>query len=92
MKINVSDVDYVARLANLEVSEEEKAELAAQLTRIVDYVDQLNRLNLDSVPPTAHIDGDSAPDREDLPNPRVGSAETVKTSRLYKVPRVITER
>lgn len=92
MKITTSDVDYVARLANLEVSEDEKAELAAQLTRIVDYVDQLNRLDLESVPPTAHIDADTGAGREDLPLARVGSADAAKPAKLFKVPRVITER
>ena len=52
MKITEADVDYVARLANLEVHADERAELAAQLSRIVEHVEQLNTVDVSSVEPT----------------------------------------
>ena len=45
MKISATDVAYVAALANLEVPDGEKEALAAQLSRIVEYVELLNTLD-----------------------------------------------
>ena len=55
MKITEADVEYVAKLANLEVAEDEKRELAEQLSSIVDYIEQLNKLDVSSVAPTTQI-------------------------------------
>jgi len=41
MPITRSEVEHVARLARLELSGEELEHLAAQLARIVEYVDKL---------------------------------------------------
>jgi aspartyl-tRNA(Asn)/glutamyl-tRNA(Gln) amidotransferase subunit C len=46
VKISESDVEYVAKLAMLEVADEEKKALAEQLSRIVEYVEKLNELDL----------------------------------------------
>ncbi|MFH1368981.1 MAG: Asp-tRNA(Asn)/Glu-tRNA(Gln) amidotransferase subunit GatC [Elusimicrobiota bacterium] len=55
MKINKKDVDYVARLARLELTEEEKEKYAVQLGSILEYIDQLNKLDTGNVPPTSHV-------------------------------------
>ena len=52
MKITEADVEYVAALANLEVADAEKAELAGQLSRFLDYVELLNRLDVSGIEPT----------------------------------------
>jgi aspartyl-tRNA(Asn)/glutamyl-tRNA(Gln) amidotransferase subunit C len=93
MKINESDVEYVAKLANLEVPENEKRELAEQLSRIVEHVEQLNTLDVSSVPPTYQVVlGTKHATRDDRPVPRTGSSEAGKSPKLFKVPKVITER
>ena len=93
MKISATDVAYVAALANLEVADEEKAALAAQLSRIVEYVEQLNRLDTDAVAPTAQVVArETHAEREDLAEARQGSSEAAQTVGLFRVPRVITER
>ncbi len=93
MKISATDVAYVAGLANLEVAEEEKEELAAQLSRIVDHVELLNTLDTDTVEPTAQVVmQESHTQREDRTAARAGSSEAAKTVGFFKVPRVITER
>jgi aspartyl-tRNA(Asn)/glutamyl-tRNA(Gln) amidotransferase subunit C len=48
------DVSYVAHLARLHLSEEEKRQLQPQLEQILGYVDQLNKLNVDQVEQTSH--------------------------------------
>jgi aspartyl/glutamyl-tRNA(Asn/Gln) amidotransferase C subunit len=93
MKISESDVEYVASLAMLEVADNEKKELAEQLSRIVEYVEQLNKLDVSGIEPTAQVatSSDRAV-REDRVLPRTGSSEAGETVKLFKVPKVITER
>lgn len=52
--ITIKDVEHVAKLARLAVSEEEKEKFAQQLGDIVGYIDQLNEVNTDNVKPMAH--------------------------------------
>ncbi len=93
MKISESDVQYVASLAMLEVAEDEKKELADQLSRIVEDVEQLNKLDVSGIEPTAQVvTSMKHAVREDRAAPRTGSSEAGKTVKLFKVPRVITER
>ena len=93
MKITEADVEYVAKLANLEVADNEKKELAGQLTRILDYVEQLNTLDVSAVAPTTQIlENVKHAIRDDRVVPRAGSSEAGKTVKYFKVPKVITER
>jgi len=93
MKITETDVEYVAKLANLEVAAEEKKELAEQLSAIVDYIEQLNKLDVSAVEPTTQIlEGAKHAVRDDRVIERTGSAEAGKTVKYFKVPKVITER
>ncbi len=48
------DIDYVAKLARLELSVEEKEELSDQLTDILGYFDKLNAINVENIEPMAH--------------------------------------
>jgi aspartyl-tRNA(Asn)/glutamyl-tRNA(Gln) amidotransferase subunit C len=93
MKITEADVEYVAKLANLEVDANEKKELAEQLSKIVDYVEQLNKLDVSSVEPTSQILEDAKHSvRDDRVVSRTGTSEAGKTVKYFKVPKVITER
>lgn len=93
MKIGKTDVEYVADLANLEVDDDEKDELAEQLSRIVEFVEQLNELDTDDVEPTSQVVAGQGPSsRADRAMPRAGSSEAAAETGLFKVPRAITER
>lgn len=93
MKISEADVEYVAKLAMLEVADEEKKQLAGQLSRIVEYVEQLNKLDVSGIEPTPQVLASVKPAvREDRVVARTGSSEAGKTAKLFKVPKVITER
>lgn len=52
--ISRNEVEHVARLARLQFEEEEIARLQQELSRIIDYIDQLQALDLTGVPATAH--------------------------------------
>lgn len=93
MKISEADVEYVGKLATLEVAEEEKKELAEQLSRIVEYVEQLNRLDVGGIEPTPQVvTSVKHAVRDDRVAARTGTSEAGKTVKLFKVPKVITER
>ena len=93
MKITEADVEYVAKLANLEVADSEKKELAGQLSRIIEYVEQLNTLDVSTVTPTTQIlENVKHAIRDDHVVPRTGSSEAGKTVKYFKVPKVITDR
>ncbi|OGS20775.1 MAG: asparaginyl/glutamyl-tRNA amidotransferase subunit C [Elusimicrobia bacterium RIFOXYA2_FULL_40_6] len=55
MKITQKDVEYVANLARLEFSEDEKKTLTLQLERILGYMDKLNEVNTSDILPTASV-------------------------------------
>ena len=51
MPITQSDIEKVAQLAHLELAEEELKTFGAQITEIVNYVEQLNELDTTNVEP-----------------------------------------
>ncbi len=55
MSITVQDVEHVANLARLELTESEKERLAGQLSAILEYAEKLNELNTEGVEPTSHV-------------------------------------
>ena len=54
MALTNSDVDYIAQLARLEVSDDEIADYVAKLSSILDFVAQLSELDTADVVPMAH--------------------------------------
>ena len=55
MSITEKDVVYVADLANLELTDEERTRFAGDLRSILEYIARLNELNTDDVPPMAQV-------------------------------------
>jgi aspartyl-tRNA(Asn)/glutamyl-tRNA(Gln) amidotransferase subunit C len=55
MKVTEKDVAYVADLANLELTEDERRGMLRDLNSILDYVDRLNELDTADVPPMAQV-------------------------------------
>lgn len=55
MKVTEKDVAYVADLANLELTEQERQRMLRDLNSILDYIDHLNELDTENVPPMAQI-------------------------------------
>jgi aspartyl-tRNA(Asn)/glutamyl-tRNA(Gln) amidotransferase subunit C len=55
MKVTEQDVGYVADLANLELSAEERAGMVRDLNSILDYVERLNELDTSAVEPMAQV-------------------------------------
>ena len=94
MKISVKDVEYVARLSRLDLTEEEKEYFASQLGAILDYIEQLNRLDTNGVPPTSHPVRLSNVFRKDEALPSIDPEEVFKNApdrhgNTFKVPRIL---
>ena len=55
MKVSEQDVVYVAELANLELTPEERERMVRDLNSILEYMDRLNELDTSKVPPMAQV-------------------------------------
>lgn len=69
MPLTLQEVEHIARLARLELSEAEKARYREQLSAILDYVAQLQQLDTSSIPPTASVFSGDSHLRPDVPRP-----------------------
>lgn len=52
--LSIKDVEHVAKLARIAVSDEEKKRYQSQLAKILGHVGQLGKIDTEGVPPTAH--------------------------------------
>jgi len=55
MKVTEKDVAYVADLASLELTEQERARMLRDLNSILEYIDRLNELDTSNVPAMAQV-------------------------------------
>ena len=93
MRISEKDVESVAKLAMLEFPEAEKKELSDLLSSILDHFEQLNKLDLANIEPTPQVvTSVKHAVRDDRVASRTGSGDAGKTVKLFRVPKVISER
>lgn len=94
MKLSRHEVESIAHLARLEISSDEIPVYVDNLSRIIDFVQQLERADTEGVAPMAHPLNMTQPLRKDavtetdqhaLYQQNAGAVE----SGLYLVPRVI---
>ena len=74
MKISTKEVEYVAKLARLQLNDQEKEVFTQQLDSILEYMEKLNELDTENVSPTFHV----------LPLNNVMREDEVKDSQLQK--------
>ena len=55
MKVSEKDVNYVADLANLELTDEERTRMVRDLNSILEHVDRLQQLDTSNVEPMAQV-------------------------------------
>jgi len=96
MKISKDQVEYVARLANLELNDEEKEIFTRQLDSILSYMDKLNQLDTANVDPTSHVLPIKNIFRQDNVKPSLPKEEALanapdQKNGFFRVPRVIEE-
>ncbi|MCK4403693.1 MAG: Asp-tRNA(Asn)/Glu-tRNA(Gln) amidotransferase subunit GatC [candidate division Zixibacteria bacterium] len=94
MPITLKDVEYVANLAKLELSQKEKVKFQKELDNIIKYIDQLNELNTENVLITSRVVPLENVFREDrvlpsLPQDNALANAPQKKDGFFKVPKVI---
>lgn len=94
MKITRVEVEHVARLARLELSEPELETFTAQMDAILAYVEKLNALDTDGIVPTSHAVPMENAFREDTLTPAIGVENALAnapkhTANFFRVPKVI---
>lgn len=52
--ITIKEVEHVAKLARLELTEEEKVKFSKQLGDILDYAQQMNEIDTEGIEPMSH--------------------------------------
>jgi aspartyl-tRNA(Asn)/glutamyl-tRNA(Gln) amidotransferase subunit C len=96
MSIDRDAVDHVARLARIDLSDEERDRMCVELTQILEHAERIQALDLDAVAPTSHalaLRDVARPDeiRPSLPQDlALAGAPEVEDGR-FKVPRLIEE-
>lgn len=91
--IEIKDVEHVAKLARLEIAEEDKPKFARQLGDILKYVEMMNEVDTTGVEPMNHSIDFSNVMREDVENYEVTKEELMANAPdvegdFFKVPKI----
>jgi aspartyl-tRNA(Asn)/glutamyl-tRNA(Gln) amidotransferase subunit C len=88
------DVQYVARLARLELTAAEEEKFGAQLSQVLGYIEKLNQLDVSAIEPTAHavplvnvFRADEV--RPSLPNEEAMRNAPARADGLFLVPKIV---
>jgi len=97
MNITKHDVEHVAKLARLEITETEQAAFSKQLSAILTYVEKLKALDTAGVEPTATVLEQTNVFREDKARPSLSVEKALANapegdSGYFRVPKIIEER
>lgn len=82
MKLTKDQVKHVAALARLGLSDVETEKFQSQLSGILDYVEQLGKVDTEGVLPTAQVTGLLNVTREDVPDALADPRELLGCSQL----------
>lgn len=74
------DVDHVARLARLELTEAEAERMLSELSKVLDHIDKIGELELDNVRPTSHVVDVVNVLRPDEPRPSLPVADALASA------------
>jgi len=92
--ITVSEVRYIARLARLQFTPAEEERLAREMSEILEYMDKLNELDTEAIPPMSHVLDLVNVLREDRVEQRISREEALSNApdaddAYFRVPKVI---
>ena len=94
MKIDQTLIEKLAKLSQLDFSQEAKSKMEQDLNKILAFVDELNKLNTDDIEPLVYINEEVNKLREDnvgqhLPKEKALKNAPDKDSDYFKVPTVL---
>jgi aspartyl-tRNA(Asn)/glutamyl-tRNA(Gln) amidotransferase subunit C len=95
-RLTRSDVDRIATLARLALTDAEKDLFVQQLSHVLEYAEQIQRIDTTGVEPTSQVLSRMPADRPDVPVPGLSDADALANAPdpavrqgLFRVPRVI---
>lgn len=80
MPLTTKEVEHIANLARLELTDEEKRRYRQQLSAILDYFAQLRELDTSGIPPTSSVLPPRSALREDEPRPGLSLEELLRNA------------
>lgn len=94
MRISKQEIEHIASLARLSLSEKEKELFGSQLSSILNYMEKLNELDTKDIEPTSHVLPLSNVMRDDIPRPSIPREDALlnapdHTDKFYRVPKII---
>jgi aspartyl-tRNA(Asn)/glutamyl-tRNA(Gln) amidotransferase subunit C len=94
MKLTLAEVEHIAHLARLRLSEEEKSRYREQLSAILDYAARLQSVDTAEIPPTSSVLPGRSDLRNDEPRPGLNLEELLQNApdtekRQFRIPPVL---
>ena len=94
MSLSLREVEHIAELARLELSEREKERYGEQLSAILDYAARLRELDTSGIPPTSSLLPDGNVLRPDQARPGLSLEELLRNAPLvqdkqFRVPKIL---
>lgn len=80
MALTIEEVEHIAELARLKLSDDEKKRYREQLSAILDYAGRLQQLNTADIPPTSSVLPERSVLRPDEPRPGLTPEELLQNA------------
>ena len=96
-RISQHEVEHVAHLARLELTEPEKTLFGEQLSQILTFVEQLQEVPTEGVPPTASVVKQESVLREDIPREGLSQEQALRNAPeahdgFFVVPKILGKK
>jgi len=97
MSVTIRDVEHIAELARLHLSDDEKKTYADQLNSILAHMETLGKIDTSKVEPLSHVLEAVNVMREDRETPSLPAEKVLgnapdRTEKFFRVPRVVGDR
>ena len=96
MSVNLNELEKIAHLAKLKLTDDEKDKFLVQINQILSYVEKLNQLDTKNVIPLSHsmdlvnvMRDDQV--KDSLPTEKALQNAPSKTKEFFSVPKVISK-
>ena len=94
MAVTLQDVENMAKLARLDLDSSEKESMRNEMARMLDYVQKINELDTESIPPTFFVQHAGPVTREDAVAPSLSVSDALKNAPqsgggFFRVPKMI---
>lgn len=80
MTLSRAEVDHVAMLARLGLTDEEREQMRTHLSSILEHIDRLQELDTEAIPPTAQVITLQNVMRDDTPRPSFAVEEVLRNA------------